>query len=336
VSLSEYLVDGPGPSVTAAEVAISIAHLSRRFGAVEALQDVSMTVGRGQIHALLGPNGAGKTTLLRILATLVAPEAGEISIFGVRLPEMREQAYKKLFGLIPSGDRSFYHRLSGLENLAFFGRMYGLSRREAVDRAWKALEQVNLQQAARRRTGLYSHGMYKRLSVARALMMDPPILLVDEATHDLDPEGVRTVQELVAKAAARGTAVVWTTQRIDEIRDFAHHVTLLHRGTVRFSGTVSELMATSSALTYLVHLRRRSPRSTGSVLLKAQRALGRKALVTSSQDSSEHFVLTLRDGVLLGTAFDALIRAGVEIVGCREKRSEIEEAFLALTEGAPE
>jgi ABC-2 type transport system ATP-binding protein len=334
--MSEYLADGAEPSLPPADVAIAIEHVSRRFGSVEALKDVSMSVTRGQIHALLGPNGAGKTTLLRILAALVAPEAGAVSIFGVPVAGMREQAYKKLFGLIPSGDRSFYHRLSGLENLAFFGRMYGLSRRESVERAWKALDEVGLAYAGRQRAGLYSHGMYKRLSVARAVMMDPPILLVDEATHDLDPEGVRTVQELVAKAAARGTAVVWTTQRIDEIRDFAHFVTLLHKGTVRFAGTVSELMATSGAVTYLLHLRHRSPRATSSLLLKAQRALGRRALITSSQDSSQHFVLTLRDSVLLGTALDSLIKAGVEIVGCREKRSEIEEAFLALTGGETE
>lgn len=336
MGLNENLLDGEQVPLPANDVALGLDRVSRRFGSVEALKDVSMTVQRGQIHALLGPNGAGKTTLLRILATLVAPESGLISIFGTPFNELSDKVYKKLFGLIPSGDRSFYHRLSGLENLAFFGRMYGLSRREAVARSWQALEDVNLAYAARQRVGLYSHGMYKRLSVARALMMDPPILLVDEATHDLDPEGARTVQDLVAKSAARGTAVVWTTQRIDEIRDFAHFVTLLHHGTVRFVGTVPELMATSGTVVYLLHLKRRRSTSTRSVLLKAQQALGRKGLIVPSEDSAEHFVLTLRDGVLLGTALDALMTAGIDILGCREKRSEIEEAFLSLTGGDTE
>ena len=144
---------------------------------------------------------------------------------------------------MPSGDRSFYLRVSGLENLVFFGRLYGLRKPRAFARAWECLRAVGLEEAARIWVGLYSHGMQKRLSVARGLLSDPVVLFVDEATHDLDPEGARRIQDLMADAASRGTAVVWATQRLDEIRGFADQVTVLDRGAVRFVGTVPQLMA---------------------------------------------------------------------------------------------
>jgi ABC-type multidrug transport system ATPase subunit len=105
------------------------------------------------------------------------------------------------------------------------------------------LAAVGLTDAARRRVATYSHGMQKRLSIARALLTQPAVLLVDEATHDLDPEGAQRVRGLVAERAAAGAAVVWATQRVDEIGDFAHRVTLLSGGRVRFTGSVGELLA---------------------------------------------------------------------------------------------
>ena len=109
---------------------------------------------------------------------------------------------RRKIGFFPSGDRTFYQRISGLENLTFFGRLNGISRGDAIRRSQKRLADVGLADAARQRVGLYSHGMQKRLSMARALLMDPVALVVDEATDGLDPEGARRVQDLVRSAAA--------------------------------------------------------------------------------------------------------------------------------------
>ncbi len=211
-------------------VAISVRGLIRRFRNDVALAGVDLTVAPREIHALLGPNGAGKTTLIRVLCGLVDPDGGEIMVSAP-------------VGLVPSGDRTFYLRISGAENLVFFARLQGLRLHTARERAREALEQVGLEGAAALPVGQYSHGMQKRLSVARALLVDPSVLLVDEATHDLDPEGARRVRGLIAGLAQRGTAVLWTTQRIEEIRDFAHTVTLLRHGSVGFAGSVDELVA---------------------------------------------------------------------------------------------
>ena len=313
--------------------AVEINNVYRTFGSTRALDGVSMSLDYGQIHAFLGPNGAGKTTLLRILAGLLHPDGGRVRVLDLETEDLKKRVARKKLGLIPSGDRTFYLRLSGLENLIFFGRLYGLRLRKAAQRAGECLEAVGLSEAARKPVGHYSHGMQKRLSVARALLLDPPFLLVDEATHDLDLEGARRIQNLIRGAADRGASVVWATQRMDEIRGFADHVTLLNQGKVRFTGTVPQLMAISASRRYLLHLRN-GRGASNELIATARAAVGDRAEVQASGDADgEHFRLLLHDDVILGDALGSLMSSGISILGCREERSEIEEAFLLLTSG---
>jgi ABC-2 type transport system ATP-binding protein len=315
-------------ALPALEPTIEALDIEQRFGTKLVLDSVSFEVPPGAIHALLGPNGAGKTTLIRILSGLLVPLGGRVRILGA--PAGTSRSTRRLIGLVPSGDRSFYLRISGLENLVFFARLHGLKRRDAFRRAREVLGDVGLEDAANKRVGFYSHGMQKRLSVARALLADPPVLLIDEATHDLDPDGARRVRDLISNAAARGAAVVWATQRLDEIRGFADRVTLLTEGRAAFAGTVPELMATAVPRRYLLRLQNGRP--AGYPLESAGRSalgsLGTLELVGDS--SSEHYVLALADEVVLGDALAALSRADIDVLTCREERSEIEQAFLAL------
>jgi ABC-2 type transport system ATP-binding protein len=310
--------------------AIEAVAVGRSFGEKRALHEVSLRVERGEVHALLGPNGAGKTTLVRILTGLADADEGEVRVFGRARLTTRES--RSLLGFVPSGDRTFYMRISGYENLLFFGRLHGLSKDDAAARAREVLAEVGLEGAERKPVGQYSHGMQKRLSVARGLLVEPPVLFVDEATHDLDPMGARRIQELVGAAAGRGTAVIWTTQRIDEIRGFADRVTVLQDGTVRFTGSVPELMAVTAATRFFVRLRSEGLRAE-EILARAETALGTEAtLARGSDDGGEHFLLSLRDGVTIGRAAARLEGAGIQVLACREERSAIEAAFLFLTE----
>jgi ABC-2 type transport system ATP-binding protein len=312
---------------------IDVQDVVRRFRKTLALDGVSLAIAPGEIHALLGPNGAGKTTLVRILSGLIAPTSGSVRVAGLDAAA-NPRELRRLIGIVPSGDRSFYLRISGLENLVFFARMHGLRRRAAVERALRVLDHVGLSDAARKRVGEYSHGMQKRLSVARALLTEPRVLLVDEATHDLDPEGSRRVQELVSDAAADGAAVLWATQRLEEIRGFARAVTLLGQGSVRFQGSVPRLLEYSVPTRYVVRLRNGRP--GGIQLEEVQRALGRGARLTPPiEPGSEHHVIALAEGAVLGDAVAALAGADVQVLACRQERSEIEEAFLALTREPP-
>lgn len=303
--------------------------VSHRFGDKLVLDRVSFRLGQGEIHALLGPNGAGKTTLIRILAGLLHPTDGFVNVAGFD-PRVNSRLFRQQIGFIPSGDRTFYLRISGLENLVFFGRLYGLRRPAAIRRAFEVLAEVGLEDAARRRVAAYSHGMQKRLAVARALLTYPPMLLIDEATHDLDPEGGRRVRDLVAAAAARGSAVVWATQRLDEIAGFASAVTLLDQGLVRFAGSVPQLMALAVPRRFVLHLR--GPDADGRLDHAREVLAASAALVPADGSSSEHFLLALEQDVVLGDALGALAAAGFQVLSCREERSNIEEAFLRLTE----
>ena len=298
--------------------AIDVRDLTRCFGDREVLRSVSLQVERGRIHALLGPNGAGKTTLLRILSGLVDPTAGSVALASPP-------------GLVPSGDRTFYLRISGLENLVFFGRMHGMRRAQARRRAEEMLELVGLGDAARRPVGRYSHGMQKRLSFARALLVDPMVLLVDEATHDLDPQGAERIRELARDLASRGASILWTTQRIDEIRGFADAVTFLNRGEIRFAGSVPDLIAHGAAAPrYVLRVRNGNP-DVPPAPAALQAALGPRAAVAAAGDGQgEHFLVAPRNGTSLGGAIAALAGAGYDVLSCRQERSEVEEAFLAL------
>jgi ABC-2 type transport system ATP-binding protein len=312
---------------------VNASGISHSFGR-PALNEVDLSVSAGEVHALLGPNGAGKTTLLRVLAGLLRPDAGALTIAGcdgMRAPKR----IRRHVGLMPSGDGTFYPRISGIENLAFFGRLQGFRRRDAVARAHDLLELVGLAEHGRKQVHAYSHGMQKRLSFARALLAEPSVLLIVEATHDLDPAAAQVVRELTRRAASRGTAVVWTTQRLDEIRGFVDGVTVLSSGSVCFRGSVSQLMSHSAPTRYFLRLQNGG--APAAVLVQTlEPVLAPAATIASAEHAQQDgYVLSLDEGHVIGDVLLALDRAGVRILACREERSGVEEAFLALT-GPPQ
>jgi ABC-2 type transport system ATP-binding protein len=290
-----------------------------RFGDKTALDHVDLAIAPGEIRALLGPNGAGKTTLIRVLSGLMKPQQGTVLTHG-------------RVGLVPSGDRSFYLRISALENLIFFARLHGLRLRPARSRAGELLEAVGLADVADRPVGRCSHGMQKRLCVARALLGDPQVLLVDEATHDLDPEAARRIRALVRGIADSGTAVLWTTQRVDEVPSFADSVTLLLHGALAFAGSPAELAARAPTDRYLIQVRTRGA-ATPPPLAAVQLAVGAGTTITPTNDVG-YFVLAPQDPHGIGLAVARLVNGGFDVITCRQAQSEMEEAFLVLTGAA--
>src|SRR5680860_1501359 len=168
------------------ESGISVQRLRKAFGATVALDDVNLEVGTGQVSALLGENGAGKSTLLRVLSTTVAPDAGDAWIGDYHVVH-HANLVRTVLGVALGDERSWYWRLSGRQNLEFFAALYGFSRRHARRRAEVLLADVGLKEAADRRFYEYSSGMRARLSLARALLTSPSVLLLDEPTRTLDP-----------------------------------------------------------------------------------------------------------------------------------------------------
>jgi ABC-2 type transport system ATP-binding protein len=312
---------------------VDVVGATRVFGERAGIRGVDLQVAAGQVHGLVGPNGAGKTTLLRILAGLLAPTSGDIRLAGFD-PIREGRRARRRIGLVPAGDRSFYLRLSALENLMFFARLHGCGAREARTRSLAALAAVGLEPSARTpRVGLFSHGMQKRLSVARALLTDPVVLLVDEATHDLDPEGAHVVRQLVAELALEGAAVVWATQRLDELRGFADAVTLLHEGEARFRGTVDELAQHVLPRRYVLRLRN-GGLSADDLAARLERPLvGVGTLSRVGDGDGEHYLLELARSAVLGEAVRRIAGEHVDVLACRNESSELEEAFLAVVRG---
>jgi ABC-2 type transport system ATP-binding protein len=206
---------------------------------VVALRDVNLTVGRGELVGLVGPNGAGKTTLLKIVSTLLQPTTGDVLVDG-HDPRLDARAVRDRIGLVLADDRALYWRLTGRENLEFFGVMHGLTHRDSRSRAGELLDQVGLASRDKLVFG-YSSGMRARLSLARALLTRPPLLLLDEPTRALDPIASATVGEMLRQSAADGVAVLLSSHRLDEIEDVCDRIVVVTDGSVRFDGAVSEL-----------------------------------------------------------------------------------------------
>ncbi len=318
----------PQTAVSAAPV-LELKQVSRTFGSTCALSEVDVVVEAGQICAVLGPNGAGKTTMLRTVIGLTQPTSGTVRVLGRPVARLGARHGRDRVALVPSGDRTFYMRLSGFENLLFFARLLGMPVRVAKQRVRQCLSDVDLSDVAGKPVSTYSHGMQKRLSVARALLGQPALLLVDESTHDLDPAAARRVQELVSAVAGRSAAVLWATQRLDEIRAFADRVIVLNKGRVLFSGTVPELLAQQPKERYVLRLRPERP--LGDVPL-ADAAARLVRGVTVVPVDAEHVLVELGPDAVLGRVICDLTQCGVAVLACREERSGIESAFLSIVE----
>lgn len=292
--------------------------VSRKFSGQEVIRRLDLKLTLGEIHALLGPNGAGKTTLLRMVAGLMTPSAGQIRVAS---GDPRDRRIRGNVGWVPASDRSFYLRLSGHQNLTFFGRLHGMHRSAAQALAEQWIERVGLEDVGSRPVRHYSHGMTKRLVVARALMCSPTVLVVDEATHDLDPRGADQIRGLIRDAAAGGATVLWATQRIGELPAFADSVTVLDRGDVRFSGSVDDLAAQAGTKSYLIVIEGQGPMGVMELPWGSLSPLG----------SGSRWRLELIQGVSLTEVFSELGAHDITILSCTEERPDVERGFLRLT-----
>lgn len=222
------------------DLAIRARSLGKRYGAVQALDDFNLDVASGTIHGLLGPNGAGKSTAVNVLTTLVAPDSGTADVGGIDISQGVE--VRRRIGLI--GQYAAVDEiLDGRQNLVMFGRLFGLSKQAARQRAEELLEHFGLLEHAQRPVSTYSGGMRRRLDIAAGLILDPQVLFLDEPTTGLDPRGRTDVWQLITEIAERGTTVLLTTQYLEEADQLADRISIMKAGTVIAEGTPAELKA---------------------------------------------------------------------------------------------
>lgn len=221
-------------------LAVDADGLSKSFGTVRAVSDVSLQVETGEVYGILGPNGAGKTTMLRMLFGLVRPDAGSLSIFGRRWSSDGISTLDGVGGFIESP--RFYPYLTGRQNLRGLARLDGGVRPALVE---EVLDLVDLGSRADRPVGGWSYGMKQRLGVAASLLREPRLLVLDEPANGLDPAGIRDMRDLVKRLAAGGLTVLLSSHHMDEVEEICDNVTIMTHGSVAFHGSLTRLRASA-------------------------------------------------------------------------------------------
>lgn len=206
-----------------------------------ALKEITFSIKAGEILGVVGPNGAGKTTLLRVLANLLEADNGWVKLCGQKLNS--ERHLRGNIGYVPSDERSFFWRLTGKQNLQFFGRLYGLPRPETHHRIKELLKLFALEDKATQLFRDYSTGTRKKFALIRALAHRPRIVLLDEVTNSLDVPSTQSVKSLVREyiSSQSGCAGVWSTHRLEEIIEVCDKLLVINKGCVSFFGSVSDL-----------------------------------------------------------------------------------------------
>ncbi|HET8893090.1 MAG TPA: ABC transporter ATP-binding protein, partial [Gaiellaceae bacterium] len=210
--------------------------LSKRFGERTVVRDVDLRVPRGSAFGYLGPNGAGKTTLIRMLLGLTPATAGSMSLLGLPVPEKRAEALARVGAIVE--EPNFHGHLTGRENLRVVAAARG---REAYDRIAPALEQVGLAARADDRVKTYSLGMKQRLGIARCLLADPELLILDEPMNGLDPAGIQEFRGFVRSFVDEGRTIVLSSHLLDEVEKTCDHVAIVDGGRVVTQGSIAEL-----------------------------------------------------------------------------------------------
>ncbi|PBC78186.1 ABC-2 type transport system ATP-binding protein [Streptomyces sp. TLI_235] len=309
-----------GPAPAGSEEVIRTSGLTKRFGDRTAVDGLDLVVPRGSVFGFLGPNGSGKTTTIRMLMGLIAPSAGSAAVLGAPMPQSVGVVLPRVGALIEGP--ALYGFLSGRANLARFDAADPTADpRTRERRVAAALDRVGLSAAAGRKARGYSLGMKQRLGLAAALLRPRELLVLDEPTNGLDPQGMREIRSLVRELAADGTTVFLSSHLLDEIEQVCTHAAVMSRGRLVVQGTVPELAA----------------RAQGRLVVRT--ADGEEA----ARVLKEHGVTDLQvaAGVVDGLPPDgeealpalcaALVGAGVRVRGFAVERGTLEDAFVALT-----
>jgi ABC-2 type transport system ATP-binding protein len=222
---------------------LNAANLRKTFGDLVAVDDVSLGIGRGEIVGLLGPNGAGKTTTVSMIAGLVTPNAGQITIDGRSLAGDTNPG-KRRIGLVPQ-DLALYDEMSARANLEFFGALYNLSGRGLSDAIRSTLTLVGLAERERDPVRTFSGGMKRRLNLAAGLLHDPDILLLDEPTVGVDPQSRNAIFDNLETLRARGKALLYTTHYMEEAERLADRIVIIDHGRIIANDTLAGLQAAS-------------------------------------------------------------------------------------------
>ncbi len=304
--------------------------LAKEYAGAVALREVSFTVPTGSVFAFIGPNGAGKTTTLKILGALLKPSAGHARVMGVDVAASPDEA-RRLVGWMPD-QYGIYPELKASEYLDFFASAYGLDRAARAKRVARTLERVGLAEKSDAPVGTLSRGMTQKLCLARALLHDPPVLLLDEPASGLDPQARVELRDLIRELQAEGKTVLVSSHILPELVEYCDGAVILHGGIVKFAGPLSELNERLSLDLRRVVLRLAPGGHSG----RALEALASDPRVRNARGEGRRLELELAgDDSALADVLESLVKGGVRVATCEETRRDLGELFLELVrEGA--
>ncbi|HSK25743.1 MAG TPA: ATP-binding cassette domain-containing protein [Jiangellales bacterium] len=321
----------------ASDLAVETSRLTKRFGRQAAVDGIDLAVPTGAVYGFLGPNGSGKTTTIRVLLGLAAATEGEVTVLGHPIPGAARSVLPRVGALVEGP--AFYPFLSGAANLARFDAADpGSDAATRAARIESALERVGLVAAARRKAKTYSLGMKQRLGIAVALLRPRDLLVLDEPTNGLDPQGTREVRALVRSLAAEGSTVLVSSHLLAEVEQICTHVGVMSRGRLVAQGTLEEFRGAESprfvvrtpdpgdAVTVLAGLGLTAGVAGDVVTAELDGvAVARSAAPTSAAPPLPRATPAAEDVVA------ALVAAGVRVRGFAIERPSLEERFVALT-----
>jgi len=302
---------------------IEVRQISKSYGRIRALTDVSFDLRDGEIFGLLGPNGAGKSTTINILNTLLRPDSGEV-LFDGRPLQADVQGVKMKMGVVPQ-EIALYEKLSGMENLLFWGRLYRIAERQVHSKASEILEMLGLSERARDPVSSYSGGMKRRVNIACSLLHDPQLLLMDEPTVGVDPQSRNHIFEVIEALHAAGKTIIYTTHYMEEAERLCERIAIIDRGRIAAIGTLEELRETSGITDIL---RIRLAPDQREVLHK----LGEKLKVIHVDEEKFEMEIECHNiGREVPEVIAAVQQSGGKIESIESERANLEAIFLKLT-----
>jgi len=282
---------------------------------VPTLQDVNLIVPKGSIYGFLGPNGAGKTTTLRLLLGLLKNQQGSLEIFGQKFPGQRLHILRRIGSLIEQP--SLYGHLTAAENLEIYRRIYQVDK----SRITTVLQLVGLQDTGRKKARQFSLGMKQRLSIAIALLHQPELLILDEPTNGLDPNGIIETRELIKKLnREHNTTVLVSSHILNEVERMATHVGIIHKGKMLFQGTLPELQQMKSKQAALEIETADNARAAS--LLVSQYAV---------QETETQLVLPYQSKEETAAINRQLVQAGIDVYSIHARQNDLEQLFIDIT-----
>ncbi len=294
--------------------AIQAANLTKKFESVVALSGLDLTVKAGSVTGYLGPNGSGKTTTVKLLTGLLQPTVGDSTVLGLSSSKESEKIHAQTGVLTETA--SCYRHLSALENLQFFGALFGLPAAQVRARADYLLKKLDLWEVRNRKAGTFSTGMKQRLSLARALIHSPKVLFLDEPTSGLDPESAAGVNRMIADmACAEGVTVLLCTHQLRYAADICDTFAILDRGRLQASGTLEDLVAAAGV------------RPVASFRV-AQDAVVPEDLT----QNGECWEKDLDSEAEMPALVTALVSAGVSIYEARIRRPSLEDVYFTFVQ----